>query len=108
MKRLRPEKLLAIISPTALTETLTNMLRREGISGYTLLQTSGFGSSGPQTGMQDIDSNVLLYVILSEERVSALLDDLERLLRKGHHLKVFVSDVGLLALEQSKPVPPAP
>ena len=48
MKRLCPEKLLAIISPTALTETLTNMLRRKGISGYTLLQTSGVGSSGPR------------------------------------------------------------
>ena len=58
--------------------------------------------------MLDIDSNVLLYVILSEERVSTLLDDLERLMHKGHHLKVFVSDVGLLALKQSKPVTPAP
>ncbi len=98
MKRLRPEKMLAIISPTELTETLTNMLHREGVSGYTLLQTSGFGSSGPQTGMLDIDTNVLIYVILSEERVSTLLDDLERLLRKGYHLKVFVSDVGLLTI----------
>ena len=108
MKRLCPEKLLAIISPTALTETLTNMLRRKGISGYTLLQTSGVGSSGPQTGMLDIDTNVLLYVILSEERVSTLLDDLERLMHKGHHLKVFVSDVGLLTLQQSEPAPPEP
>jgi nitrogen regulatory protein PII len=99
MKRLSPEKLLAIIGPSALTDTLTEMLRRNGISGYTLLQASGAGTSGPQTGMLDIDSNIMLYVILSEERVPALLDEIERLMRKGHHLKAFVSDAAVLAIE---------
>lgn len=107
MKRLRPEKLLTVIVAAALAETLTNMLHRNGITGYTLLQASGSGSTGLQTGMLDGDSNILLYVVLSEERVSTLLDDIERLIRKGHRFKVFVSDVAVLAIEPRGPLSPA-
>lgn len=105
MKRLRPEKLLTIISAGALEETLTDMVRRHGVSGYTMLEASGAGSSGIQTGMLDIDTNILLHVILPKKRISTLLDDLERLMRRGQHLKVFVSDIAVLALGPSEADP---
>ena len=107
MKRLRPEKLLTIISTAALAETLTNILCRDGVTGYTVLEASGGGSTGLQTGMLDSDSNILLHVVLPEEMVSTVLDDLERLMSRGHRLKVLVSDVAVLTLKSSGPVPHA-
>lgn len=99
MKRLRPEKLLTIIASSALESTLVELVRKHDISGYTIVEASGAGSSGVQSGMLDIDTNILMHVVLPESRVSPLLDRLERMIRKGHHLKVFVSGIGVLARE---------
>ncbi len=102
MKKLRPEKLLTIISAGVLEETLTEMVRRHGVSGYTLLEASGAGSSGIHNRMLDFDTNILMYVVLLEEQIPLLLDDLEHLMRKGHHLKVLVSDVAVLDYRPSE------
>lgn len=100
MKRLSPEKLLTIIAAVELEDTLVEKARKRGVSGYTVIQASGAGSSGVQTGMLDIDTNILMKIILPEPRVSPLLDDLERMIRKGHRLKVFVSEVMVLSPKQ--------
>lgn len=100
MHRLTPEKLLTIIASGALEEKIIQLIRKSKVSGYTVVEARGAGSSGEQTGMLDIDTNILVTVILPEARVPHLLDQLERLIKKGHHLKVFVSDVSVLSPEQ--------
>lgn len=102
MKRLVSEKLLTIIATGELENTLVEIARKRGVSGYTVVQAHGAGSSGIQSGMLDIDTNILIYIILPESRVSDLLDDLERLIRKHYHLKVFASEIMLLPLGQQK------
>lgn len=98
MKRLIPEKLLTIIASGELENTLVEIARRRGVSGYTVLQASGAGSSGVQSGMLDIDTNILIYIMLPESAVGPLLDDLQRLIRKSYHIKVFASDIMVLPL----------
>jgi hypothetical protein len=100
MHRLFPEKLVTIITSDVLEDRLIASVRNRGASGYTILHARGAGSSGEQSGMLDIDTNIKLHVIVPPQRVSGLLDDLERLMRKGYHMTVFVSDVSVLGPEK--------
>ena len=100
MQRLFPQKLLTIITMDTLEETLVNIVRTRGASGYTIVRARGAGSSGEMSGMLDVDTNIKFHVIMPEDRLSGLLDDLEGLIKKGHHLTVYVSDVSVLAPEK--------
>jgi hypothetical protein len=100
MHRLFPEKLVTVITTDVLEGRLVAAVRNRGASGYTLLRARGAGSEGLQSGMLWVDSNLLLKVILPPERLPGLLDDLTAMIEKGHHLTVFVSDVGVLGHEK--------
>ena len=100
MHRLFPEKLVTIITNDVLEDRLIACVRNRGASGYTILRARGAGSSGEESGMLAIDTNIKFHVILPPERLTGLLDDLERLMRKGYHLTVFVSDVSVLGPEK--------
>lgn len=96
MKRLVQKKLLTIITARELEKMLIAAMTQRGIGGYTVVQASGAGASGIQSGMLDGDTNILIYVILSEARLVTVLDDLEQLMRRGHRLKAIVSDIAIL------------
>ena len=100
MHRLFPEKLVTIITNDVLEDHLARTVRNRGASGYTIVRARGAGSSGEMSGMLDVDTNIKFHVIMPEDRLSGLLDDLEGLIKKGHHLTVFVSDVSVLAPEK--------
>ena len=100
MHRLFPEKLVNIITTDVLEDRLVALLRSRGASGYTIVRARGAGSSGEQSGMLSIDTNIKLHVIIPEARLSGLLDDLDALMRKGYHLTVYVSDVAVLGPEK--------
>lgn len=96
MKRLEQKKLLTIITAAELEKTLIKAMTRRGIGGYTVVQASGAGASGIQSGMLDGNTNILIYVIMSEARLLTVLDDLEGLMKRGHRLKAIVSDILIL------------
>lgn len=96
MHRLIPEKLVTIITNDVLEHQLVKSVRKNGASGYTIVRARGAGTSGEQSGMLNIDTNIKFHVILPEERLTKLLDDLDYLIHKGYHLTVYVSDVSVL------------
>lgn len=96
MKRLEHKKLLTIITARELEKKLINAMTRHGIGGYTIVQASGAGAFGIQSGMFEGDTNILIYVIISEPRLVKVLDDLEALMKRGHRLKAIVSDIAIL------------
>lgn len=100
MHRLFPAKMVTIITSDVLEENLVESVRKRGASGYTIVRARGAGSSGEQTGMLDVDTNIKLHVIMPPDRLSGLLDDLEYLINIGHHLTVFVSEVSVLRPEK--------
>jgi len=100
MHRLFPEKLVTVITSDVLEDRLVAAVRKRGASGYTLLRARGAGSEGLQSGMLWVDTNLLLKVIVPAERLAGLLDDLDALIARGHHLTVFVSDVTVLGHEK--------
>ena len=96
MKRLEHKKLLTIITAGELEKMLIVAMTKRGIGGYTVVQARGAGASGIQSGTLEGDTNILIYVILSEARLVTVLDDLEKLMGRGHRLKAIVSDISIL------------
>lgn len=96
MKRLEQKKLLTIITAGELESMLIAAMTKRGIGGYTIVQARGAGASGIQSGMLEGDTNILIYVIISEARLVSVLDDLEVLMKRGHRLKAIVSDIAIL------------
>jgi nitrogen regulatory protein PII len=99
MADLYPEKLITIITTSMLEEHLVRIFRERGTSGYTIVPARGAGSRGEQTGM-DFDANILVKVVLPTDRMGPVLDDLKRLIAKGHHLTIYVSDVEVIRPEK--------
>lgn len=100
MVTLYPEKLLSIITNDSMQERLVGMFRKYGVSGYTILRASGEGSSGLESDMTGFDANILVKVIVPADRMDVLLESIERKLRKGYHLTVFVADVQVITPEK--------
>ncbi len=96
MHRLHAEKMITVITSDVLENRLIQAVKKRGATGYTIFRAHGAGTSGEQSGMLDVDTNIVFQVVVPLSKVSALLDALEELGRKGHHLRVMVADVGVL------------
>ena len=77
----------------ALQEKLRDMFRRHEVSGYTIIRVRGEGRSGESAGTLDFETNIMIKVILPEEKLQRLLDGLQRQKAKGYHMKVFINDI---------------
>ena len=96
MRRLEQKKMLTIITSRALEKMIIEAVRGRGVGGYTIVNASGAGASGIQSGMLDSDSNILIHIILSEPRLITVLDDLEGMMNRGHRIKAIVTDISIL------------
>ncbi len=97
MITLYPEKLLSIITISSMEDRLVSMFKKYGVSGFTILRARGEGSSGYEADISGFDSNILVKVIVSKERMDPILESIERKLKKGYHLTVYISDVQVIA-----------
>lgn len=64
MKRLEHKKLLTIITARELEKMLITAMTGRGIGGYTVVEASGAGASGIQSGMLEGDTNSLRHPTL--------------------------------------------
>ena len=96
MRQMEQKKMLTIITSRALEKMIIEAMRRRGVGGYTVVQASGAGASGIQSGMLDGDSNILIHIILSEARLITVLDDLDDMIRRDYRIKAIVTDISIL------------
>jgi PII-like signaling protein len=101
MRSLEQKKLLTIITSKQLEEMVLKKLAPHGIGGYTVVSGHGAGASGIQSGMLDIDTNILIYVIMSEPRLERVLVEIDKMMDKGYRLKALVTDVSILPRKQA-------
>ena len=100
MHRLYPEKHVTIITSDVLEKQIVNYIKQAGASGYTIVRARGAGSSGEQSGLLDVDTNIKVHIILPPDKVSGLLDNMEVLLNMGHHFVLFTTDVQVMSPEK--------
>lgn len=102
MRSLEQKKLLTIITSHAFKNIVTEALKAREVGGYTVVDATGVGAFGVQSGALDSDSNVLIYVILSEARLNLLLEDMDALMTRSYRLKVIVTDISILPRKKSE------
>lgn len=100
MIQFHPMKLINIVANATLEERLVGIAERHATSGYTVLEARGAGSAGLQTGALEGESNILFMLVVPESKLDAVLEDIERLMKRGHHLAVFVSDTQVIRREK--------
>lgn len=96
MVNLYPVKLINIITNDSLEEKLIDSFKKYGASGYTIIRARGEGASGLEADMTGFGANILVKVIIPEERLEGILGSLARKICKGYKLTVFISDVQVL------------
>ncbi len=95
-----PMKLINIVANATLEERLTDIAEAHATSGYTVLEARGAGSAGLQTGVLEGDSNILFMIIIDESRLDALMLDIDKLMKRGHHLACFIVDTQVMRREK--------
>lgn len=95
-----PMKLINIVANAALEERLSDIAEAHAASGYTVLDARGAGSAGLQTGALEGGSNILFMLIVPAAKLDEVLTDIEKLMKRGHHLAVFVTDTQVLRREK--------
>lgn len=106
MRTLEHKKLLTMITARPFKNTVIEVLRLRGVGGYTVVDASGAGAFGIQSGALEGDSNILIYVILSEARLTSVLQDLDDLMNRSYRLKVIVTDISILPRKQASGTTP--
>jgi PII-like signaling protein len=96
MRALEQKKLLTLIASSELQRLILETLSRRGIGGYTVVPATGAGASGIQSGMLFSDSNVVIYIILSEPRLLSVLEDIDDMMQRGYRIKAIIQDITLL------------
>ena len=96
MREIEEKKLLTIITPSELQRMVVEQLKKRGIGGYTVVSASGAGTSGLESGMLVSDSSVILYIIMSEERLQKVLVDMDKLMSRGYRVKAFYQDISIM------------
>lgn len=102
MREIENKKLLTIITPGELQRMVVEQLKKRGIGGYTVVPASGAGTSGLQSGMLISDSSVILYVIMSDDRLQKVLVDIDKLMSRGYRIKAFYQDIAILPRKKAK------
>ncbi len=95
-----PMKLINIVANVTLEDRLVGIAEKHGASGYTVLEARGGGSAGLQTGVLEGGSNILFMLVVPESRLDEVLADVERLMKRGHHLAAFITDTQVLRPEK--------
>jgi len=101
MRSLEKKKLLTLITSNQLEEMILKRLAQYEIGGYTVVRAHGAGASGIQSGMLDIDANILVYIIMSEQRLERVLAEIDKMMDKGYRVKALVSDIDILPRKPS-------
>jgi nitrogen regulatory protein PII len=100
MIKLFPEKHVTIITSDVLEKKIITYIKAAGAGGYTIVRARGAGSNGEQSGLLDVDTNIKILIVLSPDKLSGLLDSMEKLQKKGHHFVLFVTDVMVMSPEK--------
>lgn len=100
MPQLHPMKLINVVANMTLEERLVDIAEVHGTSGYTILEARGAGSAGLQTGALEGGSNILFMLVVTESKLAEVMVDIEKLMKRGHHLACFVSDTQVLRREK--------
>lgn len=100
MAQFHTMKLINVVANVTLEERLVDIAEAHGTSGYTVLEARGAGSAGLQTGALEGGSNILFMLIVTAAKLDEVMVDIDKLMKRGHHLACFVTDTQVMRREK--------
>lgn len=98
--KLSPKKKISVIVENTYKENIIQLLEKSGVSGFTVyrgIQGKGRnGIKGDYGGLGDVDMNVEIVTITSEQVAENILKGLQKAINRGIILIVHVIDVTVL------------
>ena len=89
-------KSVHIIINSTFENKLIQILKRNGVTGYTQLSARGDGESGVQDGHSEGESNVMFIVLVSDMLAEILIESLNKYREIGHHILIYTHDAQVL------------
>lgn len=90
------KKLVHIVAASDIEKRLVKVAEKYNNGAYSVIEARGGGTKGVQSGLMEMDSNVLFMMIVPEEGLEAVLGSLERMIGRGYQMIVWVTDVQVL------------
>ncbi|CAA6808882.1 MAG: Unknown protein [uncultured Sulfurovum sp.] len=89
-------KSIQIIINSTFENKLIQILKKNGLTGYTQLSARGDGTSGVQDGHSEGESNVMFIVLASDSATRSLLEELNKYRKMGYHIFVYTHQAEVL------------
>lgn len=89
------QKMVQIVTSSTLRMRVKDIFRKTGIKSFTSFIVSGEGESGVQSGHFDSDSNILFMTLVPEENMNALIEELNKDIKRGYHYFIVSLDAEL-------------
>jgi len=98
--KLYDAKLLTIICEILARESIVEILKKHGITGYTTYEVDGKGARGLRGRGLKNEKNVKIEVITRKERLSDVVEEVSRTLFADFAVVLHVGDIGVLRPEK--------
>lgn len=89
-------KSIQIVINSTFENKLIQILKKNGLTGYTQLSARGDGESGVQDGHSEGESNVMFIVLASENAANTLIAELNQYRKMGYHIFVYTHNAEIL------------
>ena len=89
-------KLVTIIADVDLKEELVGLIKKEGVSGYTVFTARGQGEKEIQEGLSEEPANISIEVLTEEVVASALMQKLAERFFPHEWMVIYEQDVKVL------------
>lgn len=93
-------KLLTITCEILAQKNILEILKNHKITGYTTYEVDGNGTRGLRGQGFKNEKNVKVEVIISEEKLSDVIEEISRMLFANFAIVLYVSDIGVLRPEK--------
>lgn len=93
---LHAKKVVHVVASADIESRLVKIAEKYNHGGYTVHQARGGGATGLQSGMLDVDSNIMFLMIVDEQRMEPILVELDKMIKRGFQMIAYVTDAQVL------------
>jgi hypothetical protein len=97
---LHAKKVVHVVASADIESRLVRIAEKYNHGGYTIYQARGGGATGLQSGMLDVDSNIVFMMVVDEQRSEPILVELDKMIKRGFQMIVYVTDAQVLRREK--------
>lgn len=87
---------VVIVCESMLEEKIVNLIKKNGIKGYTIVEAHGEGSRGARTGDFEYNKNIQIEVLCGDKKAEALCEAISSSYFKDYAMVVYRNEVDVI------------